>query len=202
MNKEVKMLCKSCTQDIPLKFAHAISVDICPFCGKELIDTKLQSILNELKNTMENAKDYMKEVEDWLFSNYSFKKADINEVIVDKNQVNNTEKVDHQPTTKPHGHNLTVNRRDNNDKHSQNENNIEVEEQPSTIFTKRAGIINPKNAIDYIRGKANIISGAADPSEFDETKDDEYGDAVFEPETNQMPLTNTSQLKRLFNNSV
>src|ERR1700722_4065132 len=81
------MKCKSCHEDVPPKFTHALAVNICPLCGKEIMDTKLQNILGELKTALSSAQEYSEEVEDWLLSNYSLKKIKANEVVVDKNQL-------------------------------------------------------------------------------------------------------------------
>src|ERR1700722_3546425 len=68
------MRCKSCKEDVPPKFAHAISVNVCPLCGQEIMVAQLQKILNDLKNVMNETKEYSEEVADWLFSNYGLKK--------------------------------------------------------------------------------------------------------------------------------
>lgn len=154
------MKCKSCREDIPPKFTHALSVNICPLCGQEIMDVKLQNILGELKTSLNSAQEYMEEVEDWLFSNFSLKKVKPNEIVVDKNQL--------KPVSVSPGPGVMVNRKEDDEE-------VVVDEKPSTttVFAKRAGVISPKKALDFIKGRSAL--GAADPSEF-EGVDDEYGE--------------------------
>lgn len=118
------MKCMSCKEDVPPKFVHAISVNICPLCGKEIMVKKLQEILNELKNVMEKSAEYKEETFDWLFSNYGLKKYDPSEINhnINLEPEQKTVKIVNPP--KP----LTVRRG-------------EIEEDKATVFAKRAGII-------------------------------------------------------------
>lgn len=174
------MNCRSCKENVPPKFAHSISTNVCPLCGQEIMDPKLQNIFGELKIVLEDAKDYMVEVEDWLFSNFSLKKIAENEVVVDKNMIR-------QP-----GKSSPLMRSDH-----ENSDNVEIEERPMTEFAKRAGIHKVKKAIDYIKGS----SGAADISEFQGV--DEYGES-FNPEDSGPPLHGNEhlQMENLFPNDV
>lgn len=180
------MRCKSCKEDVPPKFAHALSVNICPLCGKEIMDGRLQEILGELKIALGDAKEYIDEVEDWLFSNYSLKRVKDNEVLVDKNQLENlriqakekfVNKSDHPVSP---GKGVSVHR-------AEDEEDVVVDEKPSTVFAKRAGVPNHRKALDFIKGSM----GAADPSEF-KGVDEEYGNV--DPEgSNGTPLSSREQ---------
>lgn len=64
------MKCKSCTNDVPPKFSHAIKTNICPFCGEEIMDSELQSALADLQVAMEASEQYQEEIHDWLKCNY------------------------------------------------------------------------------------------------------------------------------------
>ena len=164
------MHCKSCKEDVPPKFAHALTVNICPLCGLEIMDVKLKNIISELKIGLEDAKHYMDEVEDWLYSNYSLKRVSSNQIVVDKNFYDelNKKASQSQQVQHAHGKSITVNRND-----EQIEEDVVVDEKPSTVFAKRAGVPNShKRALDFIKGRS---MGAADPSEF-QGIDDEYGD--------------------------
>ncbi len=68
------MLCKNCNEEVSAKFIHSILQNICPACGEQIIDPKLKDILNNLKIAMDEAKEFPEQVEDWLLSNYNFKK--------------------------------------------------------------------------------------------------------------------------------
>lgn len=65
------MQCKSCQGDVPPKFSHAISVNICPLCGNEIMEPELQIAFASLKEAMAAATKYPTEIFDWLKSNYS-----------------------------------------------------------------------------------------------------------------------------------
>jgi hypothetical protein len=193
------MKCKSCKEDVPPKFAHAIATNMCPLCGQEIMDAKLQNILGELKIALGDAKDYMAEVEDWLFSNFSLRKIKENEIVVDK-EANEKSKMQFEniqtEKTKRHVGNpgVMVNR---NEQDEQVEDDIVVEDKPSTVFAKRAGVHNVKRAVDFIKGRS---TGAADPSEF-QGVDEEYGDIV-EDHKDLNPLNNSerNQMANIFRN--
>ena len=203
------MKCKSCNEDVPPKFTHALAVNICPLCGKDIMDIKLKNILGELKIAFDESKEYMDAVEDWLFSNYSLKKVKSNEIIIDKNHLstidtnhiaadtrNNFEKSSPQPSVH-HNPGVMVNRKD--EARAELNDDIvvdEISEKPSTVFAKRAGVIHPKNALDFIKGRSSV--GAADPSEFQGT-DEEYGD-MEETDDNLNPLnaSEKNQMAGLF----
>lgn len=162
------MKCKSCREDVPPKFIHAISVNICPLCGSEIMDTKLQTILNDLKNTMDSAKEYSEQVEDWLQSNYSLKKINPNEIIVPKSAAH--------IQTPAHAKPSPIHR-------SEDEILVDEQQVPTSVFAERAGVNKLKKAVDRIKGNV----GAADPSEFNGV-DEEYGDVEIENEANAVPL--------------
>lgn len=186
------MKCQSCKEDIPPKFAHALSVNICPMCGQEVMDIKLKNILGGLKISLEAAKDHMEDVEDWLFSNFSLKKIKPNEIIVDKNAEPLFVPGNMQQKPTQHKPGVMVNRSDNDDGED-----VVVDDSASTVFAKRSGVIHPKKALDFIKGKS---TGAASPSEF-KGADEEYGD-VFANDTNVKPLSTNevNQMNDLFGN--
>jgi hypothetical protein len=136
---------------------------------------KLQTIIGQLKVSLDDALDVMGEVEDWLFNNYGLKKVAANEIVIDKNELKTQSlKIAHNPGVR-------VNRAEDGD-------HVEVDDKPITEFARRAGIITAKKAVDMIKGKAGRTSGAADPSEFVGV-DDEYGDEeVFVPESSNQRL--------------
>lgn len=76
------MQCKSCKEDVPSKFSHAILTNQCPLCGDAIMDEELQESLKLLKNAMSAVKDYPKEIFDWLKSNYNlYSQEDLNEKV-------------------------------------------------------------------------------------------------------------------------
>lgn len=210
------MRCKSCKEDVPPKFTHALSVNICPLCGQEIMEIKLQNILGELKIALCDAKEYMDEVEDWLHSNFSLKKVGSNQIIVDKNyyddlvskrsapqpnlnqsqpsgimqQVGTAQNFKQPPHTPGKG--ISVHRSDDGEDEAED---VVVDEQ--SIFAKRAGVPNHRKAVDFIKGRPAI--GAAAPSEF-QGIDDEYGDMNLDSEAGSATLSSNErkQMASLF----
>lgn len=181
------MQCQTCKEEISPKFAHAISTNVCPFCGKEIMTKELQNILGELKIVFDDAKDYMVEVEGWLSSNFSFKRVNENEVIIEKDQL---EKLKEQAKSRDillnPGKAIRVNRGEGD--------GVSVDEETSTVFAKRAGVINTKKAVDFIKGRT---IGAADPSEF-QGVDDEYGDVSVDENTTPLNRNEKNDMTNLF----
>ena len=144
------MKCKSCQENISTKFAHAIKCNTCPFCGKEIIDTELQIILSNLKETMDNSAKYMSQIEDWLMANYSLKKFDLNEEV----------KIENSERSFRSGKGNIVKRSDGDDI-------SDVEE--TTVFAKRSGA-NFKSMVDKIKGQTITLNDVVeDEVEMEET---------------------------------
>ncbi len=64
------MKCKSCTNEVPPKFSHAIKTNICPFCGDAIMDDELQAALSDLQEAMIATDSYQEEIFDWLKCNH------------------------------------------------------------------------------------------------------------------------------------
>ena len=60
------MICMSCKETIPSKFAHSIKMNMCPLCGGEIMEPVLQKILTDLQLIMKEAEPFMTEVEEWF----------------------------------------------------------------------------------------------------------------------------------------
>lgn len=179
------MLCNTCKEDVNSKFTHALSVNICPMCGGNIIDAKLQSILNDLKIIMDDAKNYPEQVADWLFSNYQFKKFDPNEAPIQFNSAGTHAAPAHRAP-------ITVNR--------SAEDVLKPDQMvPTNVFQTRAGTDKIKRAVDIIRGGSS--SGAADPKEFVGV-DAEYADEPIFDDSNIAPLDGkgANDLKDIFSN--
>lgn len=70
------MKCVSCEVEINPKWRHAIDINICPFCGSEILEEHLKNLLTSLSETMAKLQDYPDQLNDWLLSNYNFIKTD------------------------------------------------------------------------------------------------------------------------------
>lgn len=162
------MKCNACQETISPKFAHSIKLNICPFCGGEIMAPELQRILSGLQVLMVEAEPFITDVEDWFASNYSLRKGA-------------APKENHQA---PSG---GIFDEENFDEETLRR---QTELAKSTInFQQRAGIKQPgmKSIVEKIQG------GAADPSEFVGV-DPDYGPIDMSGETAGAPLTQRDQL--------
>lgn len=70
------MKCVSCEIEINPKWKHAIDQNICPFCGKDIMEEHLKNLLSSLCDTMENLSAYSDQLNDWMLSNHNYIKTD------------------------------------------------------------------------------------------------------------------------------
>lgn len=173
------MKCQSCSEEVLAKYTYAISVNVCPFCGGEIVSAFIKNVLNELKSVLDKAKDSMGEIEDWLFTNYKLRRISDDEIIVRKEDL----PANLDPTVRQQGKSgkgISVHRSDDDDE------DIEINDaKPLNQFAKRAGIspkMTSQKALEFIKGKAeqdndpNILAQAF-------LKDDD--------ESNSSPVDNT-----------
>jgi len=69
------MKCNSCAADIPPQWVHSINTNTCPGCGSELMDTKAQNILAEVREAMNQMPANPEGLAGWLLSNYKLTKV-------------------------------------------------------------------------------------------------------------------------------
>lgn len=70
------MKCISCELDINPQWKHAIDMNVCPFCGKHIMEEHLKNLLSGLRTTMESLQNYSAQLDDFLLSNYNYIKTD------------------------------------------------------------------------------------------------------------------------------
>ena len=70
------MKCVSCEVEINPKWKHAIDINVCPFCGKEIMDVQLKNLLSSLSDLMIKMQEYPESLNDWMLSNYNYIKTD------------------------------------------------------------------------------------------------------------------------------
>ena len=66
------MKCISCQSEINPKWSHAIDINICPFCGSNIMEGELKDLLKSLSDTLIALQKYPTELNDWLQSNFSY----------------------------------------------------------------------------------------------------------------------------------
>jgi hypothetical protein len=70
------MKCVSCETEINPKWKHAIDMNVCPFCGKHIMEEHLKNLLTGLRETMDKLSEYQDQLDDFLLSNYNYVKTD------------------------------------------------------------------------------------------------------------------------------
>ena len=66
------MKCTSCEKEINPQWSHAIDINICPWCGKNIMEEHLKNLFSTLKDTMLSLFKYPDQLNDWMLSNYNF----------------------------------------------------------------------------------------------------------------------------------
>jgi hypothetical protein len=69
------MKCISCETEINPKWAHAIEINVCPFCGKHIMEEHLKNCITALAAAMGEMLKYPEQLDDWLLSNHSYIKT-------------------------------------------------------------------------------------------------------------------------------
>ncbi len=176
------MKCNSCSEDVPAKFAYAISMNACPLCGGNIVDPNVQIIINDLKAVLNKANDHMDQIEDWLFTNFQLRKIKDNEVVIDKDELPATVR-DEERQGRGKGISVRRSGEDGNDEDGVSSNKL-----------------SPKRAIDIIKGRAG--SGLADPSEY-KGVDDEGNEIDLEAEAGEgLDRNEVDQMANLFGDGI
>ncbi len=75
------MKCVSCETEINPKWAHAININVCPFCGKYIMEEHLKNCIAGLAAAMEEMQKYPDQLNDWLLSNHNYIKTDSSDLV-------------------------------------------------------------------------------------------------------------------------
>jgi hypothetical protein len=70
------MKCISCEIEINPQWTHAIDINVCPFCGKHIMEEHLKNLFTTLRETMDALQAYPTQVNDWMLSNHNYIKTD------------------------------------------------------------------------------------------------------------------------------
>jgi len=66
IESENSMKCTNCTAEINPKWTHAVNMNLCPFCGKEIMSSEIKDLLSALTSTIESLSSYPEYLDDWL----------------------------------------------------------------------------------------------------------------------------------------
>lgn len=70
------MKCISCEIEINPKWKHAIDINVCPFCGNNIMNEFLKNLLSSLRDIMEKLYAYPDQLNDWMLANHNYIKTD------------------------------------------------------------------------------------------------------------------------------
>lgn len=70
------MKCVSCEIEINPQWKHAIDMNVCPFCGKHIMEEHLKNLFVALAETMDDLEKYQSQLNDWMLSNHNYIKTD------------------------------------------------------------------------------------------------------------------------------
>jgi Zn-finger nucleic acid-binding protein len=75
------MKCISCETEINPQWTHAIDINVCPFCGKHIMEEHLKNLFSTLRETMDSLQSYPDQVNDWMLSNHNYIKTNSADIV-------------------------------------------------------------------------------------------------------------------------
>lgn len=137
------MKCISCSVDINPQWTHAIDMNVCPFCGKHIMEEHLKNLFTTLRTTMESLADYSDQLNDWMLSNHNYIKTTAINLIdyVPKEQLKSIKPVPSQDVEEKKDNRFIVKvKNDSGEEEDVVAEKIQPEERTNDFF-KRAEVI-------------------------------------------------------------
>jgi hypothetical protein len=137
------MKCLSCESEINPKWTFAISENICPMCGKPILEEHLKNLLASLRETMDAMAAYPDQLNDWMLSNHSYIKTDAENLVdyVPKDLLKGLKKADDEDFQKrKESQKFTVKVKTDNGEEDVEAETIQSQETTNDFF-KRAEVI-------------------------------------------------------------
>lgn len=173
------MKCLSCERNIDPQCSHAIDANVCPYCGKNIMEEHLKNLLVTLKSTMDSLANYPDQLNDWLLSNYNYIKTDSPQLY------NYASKKAVKDVTKD---NVTA---------TIEEGTVEKKSEDRTaVFFKRAEVKNTVDKTEHLKKMAEQIKQAGAGSAED------WAVALSPPEINSDEEVSPSDFNSLFSNTL
>jgi hypothetical protein len=141
------MECISCKIEINPQWAHAIEINICPFCGKSILDEHLKNLFSTLRETMMALQVYPDQLNDWMLSNYNYIKTDSEKIInyVSKEILSDLKKIKDEKEFQDRKKFTVKVKAENGTVEEIQAETLQSEEKTSDFF-KRAEVIRTPNA--------------------------------------------------------
>ncbi len=160
------MKCISCEVEINPQWKHAIDINVCPFCGKHIMEEHLKNLFASLRETMEALHEYPDQLNDWMLSNHNYIKTDSPDIgkYMPKEMLQELKKTEDekefQKKKESQNQKFTVKvKNENGEEEEVVAEKIQSEEKTNDFF-KRAEVIksNKNNAPSPAPGTANFQS--------------------------------------------
>lgn len=77
------MECMSCSSEINPRWSHAIDTNVCPFCGKDIMDMDLKEILKGIGKSISyiDSLGHTKHLDDWMLANFNYIRTNSEDLI-------------------------------------------------------------------------------------------------------------------------
>lgn len=153
------MKCISCQLEINPQWKHAVDINVCPFCGKHIMEEHLKNLLSSLSKTMDGLLEYQDQLDDWMLSNHNYIKTNspIIQEYMPKNMVkiNNAELEELVEKKNKTTYTTTVKNDQGEDEDVQVEK-IQSEEKTNDFF-KRAEVVRKNSDLTTLTDKASHL---------------------------------------------
>jgi hypothetical protein len=159
------MKCISCEVDINPQWKHAIDINVCPFCGKHIMEEHLKNLFSSLRETMELLQEYPNQLNDWMLSNHNYIKTDSPDIgqYMPKEMLKELKKAEEdkefQKKKEAQSHKFTVKVQTESGEEEVVAEKIQSEEKTNEFF-KRAEVIKGNNNQPPAPGTTNFHSPA------------------------------------------
>jgi Zn-finger nucleic acid-binding protein len=141
------MKCLSCQIEINPQWTHAIDMNVCPYCGKAILDEHLKNLFCTLRETMDQLQLYPDQLNDWMLSNHNYIRTDSEKIInyVSKDILSDLKKVRDEKEFQDRKKFTVKIKTENGAIEEVQAETLQSEEKTSDFF-KRAEVIRTPNA--------------------------------------------------------
>lgn len=142
------MKCISCAVEINPQWQHAIDMNVCPFCGKHIMEEHLKNLFASLRETMSSLQKYQGQLNDWMLSNHNYIKTDSPDIgkYMPEDMIKELKKVDDDRDfqKRKESQKFTVKVKTENGEEEVEAQTLQSEDKTSDFF-KRAEVIRPSS---------------------------------------------------------
>lgn len=171
------MKCISCETSIDPKWKHAIDINVCPFCGKHIMEEHLKNCLVALSSAMDEMAKYPEQLNDWLLSNHNYIKTSSPDLksFLPKEVIKEMRKeIDEEEFLEKKRNFVTIKTPDGEHHEIEIESNIQSEAKTNGFHERAAGKLPKKREVSpdapkSVAEKTQYLKGLADRIKKDAT---------------------------------